>query len=176
MPGRRVTGVSSPLALPVRGLISAMRASHTVKIQGWTAWISRPWIHGGTHILARILLTTMCALLIVRLGGKTSFHPIRSLCLATWISFQPTLDGWPGISSWLVLAIKGILPPLTFLLTIQQDGYQALDVDIAPLKGHVWNVVDFGGRKPAQESLEGQSEALVGVRFQADWIVKHCQV
>lgn len=90
------------------------------------------------------------------------------------------------------------LPPRTFLVTGQLDlfkpdilkfartlegehGYQGLDVFVKPLKGHVWNLIDFGGSRvglPAEHSVADEgcdaSSAYEGVVSQSEWIVKNC--
>ncbi|KAL6408446.1 Esterase [Ilyonectria robusta] len=96
----------------------------------------------------------------------------------------PTSTGWKEILPPKALFMSGELD--LFLAQIKslgeeikkdpQDGYQGLDITIEPLKGHVWNLVDYGGAIPgdSQGKEIERMEALRGVCLQADWISEHC--
>ncbi|KAF4341628.1 esterase [Fusarium beomiforme] len=58
-----------------------------------------------------------------------------------------------------------------------QSGYNNLEVYIAPMKGHVWNLVDFGQTQPGQPAAQGnedEAHVYAGIHLQADWMVKRC--
>lgn len=54
-----------------------------------------------------------------------------------------------------------------------------VDVHVAPSKGHVWSMVDFGGTPPGTPSSyveESKQSAYAGLVLQADWIANVCAV
>ncbi|KAH7383529.1 Alpha/Beta hydrolase protein [Cadophora sp. MPI-SDFR-AT-0126] len=90
---------------------------------------------------------------------------------------------------------KGVLPENTLItagefecfisdirqlaLTIEKDRYDGLELLVEPLKCHAWPAVDFAfGTLDNSEIGAGESAitafAMKGLRYQVDWILKHC--
>ncbi|KAM5353388.1 hypothetical protein ACJ41O_000038 [Fusarium nematophilum] len=94
------------------------------------------------------------------------------------------VEGWKEILPPSTLLVSGDLD--LFVADIQklaeqiiQDGYGGLDVYVAAMKGHVWNLVDFGAAtpgKPISEGRKGDMGAYAGILLQVNWIVDRCIV
>ncbi|KAJ3535509.1 hypothetical protein NM208_g7103 [Fusarium decemcellulare] len=91
-------------------------------------------------------------------------------------------EGWKDILPQSTLLVSGdfdsfVTDVENLASSIKKDGYHNLDTYVAPLKGHVWNLVDFGGTLPGRPSLERtkeRPEAYCGVQLHAKWIADRC--
>ncbi|CAI6095996.1 unnamed protein product [Clonostachys chloroleuca] len=88
--------------------------------------------------------------------------------------------GWREILPPKALFMTGELDHFSrdivqFVDIVRKAGHIGVDLDVAPLKGHAWNLVDFGAAKVGIPSslIDGDVAPYNGVMIQSQWIVQH---